>query len=640
MSKIAKLMQQAAAGAAGGGVLNVEDVFSTYLYTGNGSTQTITNGIDLDGEGGLVWIKGRNDGWSHHLVDSERGADKTLFSDSTSQEYSFSNRITSLNSDGFSLGNETRVNKLNDTFASWTFRKAPKFFDVVTYTGDGVAGRTVSHSLGSVPGCIIVKRTDAARNWSVFHRSTTATHRLLLNDAAAASDDANYWDDTEPTETEFTLGTQLNVNASGGTYVAYLFAHNDGDGEFGGEADADIIKCGSYTGNGATDGVTVDLGFEPQWLMFKDTTTNTNDWIIVDNMRGMVVDNDLANADAYLSPNLSNQEGASTIVEPTSTGFKVQNNGWTDTSGANIIYIAIRRGTKVPESGTEVFAMDDRSGGPPNAVSGFPVDMAIFTNKTVNDNKYNGARLIQGKRLYTNLTNAEGSSSELAFDYNTGFIDRSDTSANNIHWMWKRAPNFFDAVAYTGNGTEGRTVSHNLGVAPEMIWVKCRDTAFDWAVYTATTGNNKILKLNTTDAALSPYSWWNYTTPTDSVFTLSGATSVNGSGKTYIAYLFASLAGVSKVGSFSHTYDSGDTNVDCGFSSGARFVIYKQYASSGDWIVLDTERGIVSGTDPAIYLNNTDAEDTQWDWIDPNSSGFTVPSKGVGTGDYIFYAIA
>jgi hypothetical protein len=144
------------------------------------------------------------------------------------------------------------------------------------------------------------------------------------------------------------------------TYVAYLFAHDplgpSGDGSDG------LIACGSYTGNGATDGPEIDLGFEPQWLMFKDTT-NTNDWIIVDNMRGMVVDNDLANADAYLSPNLVNQEGASTIVEPTSTGFKVQNNGWTDTSGANIIYIAIRRGPmRAPTSGTEVFHALTRSG--------------------------------------------------------------------------------------------------------------------------------------------------------------------------------------------------------------------------------------------------------------------------------------
>ena len=193
---IARIMQQAAAGAVGE-ALAIEDVFSTYLYTGNGSTQTITNGIDLAGEGGLVWIKKRNGTTTHCLVDSERGDGKMLQSNSTDAEIDNSGYAQSLNSDGFTVYNWTTVNNSPDTYASWTFRKAPRFFDVVTYTGTGSA-RTVSHNLGLAPGCIMVKKTSSVSDWRVYHRSNTAnpeTDYLQLNGTASTVDDNTLWND-------------------------------------------------------------------------------------------------------------------------------------------------------------------------------------------------------------------------------------------------------------------------------------------------------------------------------------------------------------------------------------------------------------------------------------------------------------
>jgi hypothetical protein len=140
MPSIKKLLQ-AAAGNAGGDNLYVEDVFSTYLYEGNSSTQTITNGIDLDGEGGLVWLKIRPVATSHVLVDTERGASSAIFSDLTDSEQTGYPYVTSFNSDGFTLGNMSATNDSSYNYASWTFRKAEKFFDVVTYTGTGSATR-------------------------------------------------------------------------------------------------------------------------------------------------------------------------------------------------------------------------------------------------------------------------------------------------------------------------------------------------------------------------------------------------------------------------------------------------------------------------------------------------------------------
>jgi hypothetical protein len=618
--------------------LEVEDVFSTYLYTGTGAAQTITNGIDLDGEGGLVWTKSRSmsSAGYHQLIDTVRGVGKFLSSDLTQQEYTDTQTISAFNSTGYAIGNDAQVNTNNETFASWTFRKAPKFFDVATWTGDGTSSRAISHNLGTTVGMIIVKRTDGSEGWNSFHRSLGPTKSLSLHATTAQEDYDGYWNDTSPTNSVFTVGIQNNT--SGREYVAYLFAHNDGDGEFGADGDADIIKCGSYTGNGSTDGVTVDLGFEPQWLMFKDTT-NTNDWIIVDNIRGMVVDNDLANADAYLRPNLSNQEGASTIVEPTSTGFKVQNNGWTDTSGANIIYIAIRRGTKVPESATEVFAIDNQTASSaPFLTSNFPVDMAI-RKTTTGGNSEVMSRLTQGKALFANATSSEQTDSVAQFDFNDGCLDNTGTDAARYGWMWKRAPGYFDVVAYTGNSTAGRTVSHNLGVVPEMMWVKQRPYSSNWRVYHSALGNVKALTLNDNSAAYNLTSAWNSTTPTATEFTLGTSNDVNENPLGHIAYLFASLPGISKVGSY--TGNGSSQTIDCGFTSGARFVIVRD-TTGGNWFVFDTDRGLTSSSSEALRLNLTSAEVSLSDAISPNSSGFIVEASYFNnSGDtYIFYAIA
>jgi len=181
MSKLTKALT-AAAGNAGAGALYVEDVFSTYLYTGNNSTQTITNGIDLSGEGGLVWFKRRSTARAHILIDTERGNTSYLQSnENLPAETGITNAITSFNSDGFSIYDQQDINGNAETVASWTFRKAEKFFDVVTYTGNGVTGRAVSHNLGVAPAVIIVKNLSTSnRAWQVYHSSLGIALALRL----------------------------------------------------------------------------------------------------------------------------------------------------------------------------------------------------------------------------------------------------------------------------------------------------------------------------------------------------------------------------------------------------------------------------------------------------------------------------
>ena len=648
-----KLLQAAAGSAGGAGPLGVEDVFSTYLYDGNSSTQTITNDIDLSGEGGLVWAKLRNGSDEHVLFDTERGATKQLDTTATTAQETQNGGVTAFNSDGFSVGANANINASSSTYVSWTFRKAPKFFDVVTYTGNG-GTQTLSHNLDAVPGMIIVKRLDSTSNWSVYHNSvagTPADKYLRLNSLERDASATGFWG-TGPTSTQFSVGNS-DVNTSGGSYVAYLFASNNGDGVFGPNEDQDIIKCGVYTSNAAYDGPEVTLGWEPQFLMVKnaDHTGSYTHWNMMDSTRGAHVQ---GQRDHELRANTSDNDRLSfDVVAFNPDGFKItsQNEEVNSPAFQRYIYIAIRRGPmKQPTSGSDVFSASSNTTRNTKITTGFLPDLGITKATNVggtNDHWYWHDR-VRGNNpsLWSDDISSEQNYGGAIFDkymdgWQQGVTNASDTP---LDYAFKRAPGFFDIVTYVGNGTTNHQISHNLGVAPEMMWVKRRDASSGWAVYhsgmDATSPQDYFMYLQATNARIDQANVWNDTTPTDSLITLGSSSFVNYSSGNYIAYLFASLDGVSKVGSFSHANGEGDTNVDCGFSSGARFVLYKQYDSSGSWYVLDSTRGIVAGNDPALLLNSTAAEDSSYDMIDPYSSGFTIPSDGVGTGDYIFYAIA
>lgn len=181
----------------------IEDVFSTYLYAGDGtSTKTITNNIDLSTEGGMVWIKCRNNAYNNYLFDTERGATKYLISNATNATATSATSLKSFTTTGYTLGSLANVNSGSYKFSSWSFRQQPKFFDVVTYTGNGVAGRQIPHDLGSAPGCIILKCVSAAGEpWYVYHRSIGATKYMLLNSTGGETTSDEPWYNTEPTST-------------------------------------------------------------------------------------------------------------------------------------------------------------------------------------------------------------------------------------------------------------------------------------------------------------------------------------------------------------------------------------------------------------------------------------------------------
>ena len=641
-----KKLLQAAAGSAGGDPLYVEDVFSTYLYTGTASAITINNGIDLSGEGGLTWLKSRNLAEADILMDTTRGVSSALVSNNTNAPFTLTDGITAFNSNGFTLGTSNIINTNNSTNTSWTFRKAEKFFDVVTWTGNSTSGRTVAHNLGSAPKFVIVKRTDTANNWVCWHSGIAITKYLQLNSSNQALNDGGiFWDSTLPDASNITLGSDSGVNATGSTYVAYLFASDAGG--FGDDGSENIIKCGSVTTDGSGD-ATVTLGFEPQWVMLK-RTDGAGTWAILDTMRGYD-----HSSSKRLMPNVSDAEenytGTNILGVPTATGFTTS--GPVLDANSDYIYIAIRRPMKTPESGTEVFAMDTLGstgdGNQPGYRSPFPVDMGLKTSLTGNQRQIS-TRLLQGTELLTESTAAEAASASKQFDYMNGTDTSTATSSVNMMWMFKRATGFMDVVAYTGTGS-AHTEAHNLGVVPEMMIIKPRSSSYQWSVWNkdiASSSPYYEIVLNLSEAQTdanntnAPFSGL----PTDAGFSLpSGTASAsNRIGYTYIAYLFATLAGVSKVGSYTGT--GADLNVDCGFTASARFILIKRTDSTGDWYTYDSARGISAGNDPYLLLNTTAAQVTNTDYIDPLNAGFTVTSSApaglnANGGSYIFLAIA
>jgi hypothetical protein len=817
-------------------------------------------------------VKSRNDTHDHHLVDTVRGANDILESNTSDAEATVANRITGFNSNGFNLGSAGQVNGTSSyDYSSWTFRKEPGFFDVVTWTGNGTAGRTISHNLGSVPGCIMVKCTSTGNNWGVYHRSTKATHYLQLNTTNASASDSGLWNNVEPTATNFTLGDGGTVNDNGDTYVAYIFAGGestaatarsvdfDGTGDylsvgsssdftmgtgdftvecwvyiddvstisgffqisdtsggltssfntiaanwegddngwqiygpnntytvsssqpasnktwihvayvrssgttklyingtsvismadttnyngtyiavggsystgylmggkisnlrvvkgtavytssfkpptepltnitntkllccnnssttgstvtpgtitangdptassdspfddpagfvFGDAGDQNVIKCGSYIGNGSdTVDINIDLGWEPTWLLVKQTV-NSGNWQLVDSATHWPVSGNWET----IRPNLPQAAyyATETGIQLTPTGFKIVKNwGNFNTNGDTHVFVAIRRPDgyvgKPAEAGTDVFSLATGTNNTnPGFVSGFPVDFSLRRPYASSSSWYAASRLTGTNYLVTDGNGSQVSNSNQTFDFQNGIGKWGGDLTSWMSWQWKRNAGF-DVVAYTGNGTSGHSINHSLGTkSPEMIWIKRRDTsgnAGDWMVgHKGLDGGsspwNEYLVLNKSQAEMSDNNPFNNVAPTTTSFQLSDWDRVNANNSTYIAMLFASVSGISKVGSF--VGSDSDQTITLGFQP--RFLIVKAYNQAYSWLQLDTTRGWATSSG-----NNSKYLFLELNWAQDNvdvgyltSTGFVAKGGSGNINDagasYIYYAHA
>ena len=321
------------------------DHFNTVLYTGNGTSQSIT-GVGF--QPSLLWLKGRSSGTlPHYLQDEIRGANNTLTSNSTAAEFT-SWTGHSFDSDGFTVdaSYSTETNSNGNTYVAWNWKaggtgvantdgsisstvsaNTTAGFSIVTYSGNGTAGATIGHGLSSAPEIIITKNRDYAYNWWTYVSELGAGNSVLLNTTSASYADTTLWNNTAPTASVFSVGTALETNRSGSDILAYCFHSVEG-----------YSKVGSFTGNGSTNGTFVYTGFKPAFILWKRSSSTSN-WLIWDNTRSPynVVDD-------VLFPDISNAESSSAVsygIDMLSNGFKLRNsNATVNGSGSTYIYMA------------------------------------------------------------------------------------------------------------------------------------------------------------------------------------------------------------------------------------------------------------------------------------------------------------
>lgn len=334
-------LQQLLAGIGASGPLDVADVFSATTYAGTGSAQTITTGVNLEAYTGMLWRRERSNFYSFGtLVYDTLVRNRTMFTHTNDGRVNTGTSLTPV-SDGFYVITNIRDNNSGSTYISYSFRSAPKFFDIVAYTGGGSMADVINHSLGVTPGVIIAKRTNAAGSWGVNYLvgdiGSGGFIGYSLESTSAQSDTSNSTSG-RVTSTTFQPGylasatfSSGDLNISGAAYIAYLFAD---------DASADgLIRCGKYTGNGSATGPSVTLGWEPQFLLVKNST-GTGDWAMYDSAR------DATNPRTAVL--LANSSAAESTTGPdidfTATGFQVKSTATNvNTSGSNYIYIAIRK---------------------------------------------------------------------------------------------------------------------------------------------------------------------------------------------------------------------------------------------------------------------------------------------------------
>ena len=322
------------------------DYFNTKLWSGNSTTSTGITGVGFQPD--LVWIKNRTDVNNHALFDVIRSATNYIESDTTDAEATNSEFLQSFDSDGFTLGNAGRVNISGATYVGWNWlasnttasntqgsitstvsANTTSGFSIVSYTGTGSVA-TVGHGLGVAPSIIFVKRTDTSANWIVGNTPIGWTDRMNLNQTNATASSSTHWNNTAPTSSVFTVGTDGSTNASGGSFVAYCFSNIKG-----------FSKIGKYTGNGNADGTFVYTGFKPAFILGKitsGTSAASENWFIYDDKRNTF--NPTYNV---LFPNLSQAEGANSAqsLDLLSNGFKARSvETRFNESGSTYIYMA------------------------------------------------------------------------------------------------------------------------------------------------------------------------------------------------------------------------------------------------------------------------------------------------------------
>ena len=670
----------------------IDDVFSTYLWTGEftgnaGTTRQIANGIDLAGKGGLVWIKQRNQAYStgHQLYDTVRGAgsEKEIDSSSTAAEgagnieqYGW---LNSFDSNGFTTKggsvDSDYVNRTGVDYTSWTFRKQEGFFDVVTYTGNGTAGRTVSHNLGCVPGMIILKTTDSSNDWVVGHRgldsSTPWNHRMQLDSSGGRSGSDSTWQYTAPTSTEFTLGNHDRENKNGDTFVAYLFAGGESTAATARSVDFDV-NDGLTISNSSGDFTfgTGDYTWEC-WIKWKSNISSSWDVLWQSDNSGSGVNQFFPSIDSN-SWNIGN-----------SNAFQIQAPHTFHVGQWYHIAASRASGTlRMFVNGTQVGSVSDST----NYSSTGGAAKLMFSRISSGDICISNLRIIKGTGLYTSsfkpitepLSNVsgtvllccQGSSSTSATVAPSGatLTAVSDPTASTdspfddpagFTFGENENENIIKTGSYVGTGSAGIEV--NIGFEPQLILVKSTANGENWEIYDSMRGivdggADKRLRVNTNSAEDDNPGFFSLR---PNGFIVNGTSgSVNSNGVTFIFLAIRTPDGyVGKpagAGTDVYTQVYGTSNSDVpAFVSGfvTDFALNRQPASSENWWTQSRLTGdkylITNSTDPQAtsspnkwdYMNGWYSSTNNWSnyvsWMWKRHAGFDVVTYvGNSTGDY------
>ena len=638
--------------------------FSTTLYSNPTGTGEITIDTGLDNTvKSLVWFKNRDSSVANHkLYDTLRGPEQLLESNEVDGNQNNPNSLIEFLSNGVKVGSGSGLNS-SENMVAWNFRAAPGFFDVVTYEGDGNPGLTVSHSLESTPGMMIVKGTETATNWAVYHKDTSETKFLVLNDTRVAQEMSSAWNDTAPTDTEFTLGDASFVNTSGKDFVAYLFADTPG-----------LIKCGEYDG-GKADNTIIPTGFDVAFVIIKSSTKSSTNWVMYDDVRE--VNNSELNL-GMLKPNASDIEDTSASfvqLRDGDNGFKlVGTNSMTNRGGEKYIYIAVAKnamaGDFFPTGTLTADADKDSKLMTLTDVTGEWKPGLTAVNETEVTETAPGADDIvftSNKPVATSGTVNSWGSAEWELSVDSGFADKQTASVqlqdvdveqgptnftlegDTEYWVrtkynsadpvvvseWSDSTKFktaggssgadgnFSTTIYTGNNGKQKLDTGVDNTSKSLVWIKWRgrtsgETDYDHVLvdtlrgrYNFLSSNESIQEKETTD----PY-------PVIESYDSDGVTlgyynESNNSALNYVCWNFAAAKGFFDV----VTYDAGVTEVPHSLGVTPGVIIYKSTDTSGNWIVMHKEAA-VGGNEwwqSIGVLNETNA------WVPQNNYSTAAP---------------
>ena len=648
--------------------------FSTTLYDGNGDkptnrTQFIPSGVDNTAKS-LVWLKCRTDAYNNNLVDTVNGGLNYLVSNTTSPITTNNWFIQSFASNGFTIGSAQPINFDGESFVAWNFRGAPGFFDVVTYEGDNGNNVTVPHSLGSVPGMIIVKGLQHNSQWYVYHKEAGLNYAFYLNDTVGGSNalyNGEMWGNTEPTATEFTVNSSASYLEN--DFVAYLFADTPG-----------LIKCGKAPGAGA-----VDIGFKPGWLMFKADTQNS-DWVIVDLTRD--------------GTNPTTQRGRlnanKTDAEEATYAFQFTDTGWTQNWLSNsYIYVAIAENAQAGQFlPTGVLTEDADASGPSMTLTDVMGEWKpglTAVNQTEVTEHAPGADEI----VFTSSKPATDSgtvniwgAAEWELSTDSGFVTKQEASVQlqNIdveqgptsftlegdteYWVhtryssldpaagpseWSDANKFktagggggaygnFSTTLYDGNNTDGRFEETGIdNTGKSLVWIKHREASQYHALFSNQYGLKVDLYYGLTsndaksiDGLKNNVNGIREFKSNGIVLNKNGA--VNTGASKYVAWNFAAAEGFFDVVTYeSDGFQENAPTVPHSLGSEPGMIIIKSVDTSSQWFVY--HKGL--GKDKHILLNSSAAQDNEVpDW-EMSANTFKPCLSSIATSEFVAYLFA